>query len=58
MDLQQIALVVADIGFPAIFCLLLWRYIERHGDQELAVLNKMCIKLDRIDRKLSRLGKR
>lgn len=58
MDLHEIALVVADIGFPAIFCFLLWRYIENHGDKELQVLNRMCVKLDRIDRKLTRPRRR
>lgn len=58
MELKEVALLIAQVGFPPVFCFLLWRYIEKHGDQEIKVLNAMCIKLDRLDRKLSRPRRR
>ena len=41
--MQDIANIVSSIGFPIVFCLLMWKYISGNNKQLIDVITKFTI---------------
>lgn len=53
--MQEISQVISSIGFPIVFCLLMWRYISSQNEQLRQVISQFQVTMSENNRLLTAL---
>lgn len=53
--MQEISQVISSIGFPIVFCLLMWRYISSQNEQLRQVISQFQLTMSENNRLLTAL---
>lgn len=53
--MQEISQIISSIGFPIVFCLLMWRYISSQNEQLRQVISQFQVTMSENNRLLTAL---
>lgn len=53
--MQEISQIISSIGFPIVFCLLMWRYISSQNEQLRQVISQFQVTMSENNRLLTTL---
>ncbi len=43
VNIQEVSQIISSVGFPIVFCLLMWKYISTTSDQMKEVISKFTV---------------